>query len=287
MTGPRLVDSGDMLTRRRCSPPHVATPTCAELEHAIHADELDVRYQPIVDLTTGVVVGLEALVRWRHPSLGSLGADSFVPLAEECGLIRELDEWVLGATCRQIDEWQQDVLVGPGFRVAVNVSGHELSDDRLIATIESALCASGAHPACLTIELTETADLTNVDAARHTICQLRSMGVRVALDDFGASYATFERLRHLPFDSIKVDKAVMQTAQWPVGEAFVVAAVNLGRSLGMSVIAEGIETRELADLARRLGCDYGQGYLWSRALTAPDAGLLLETGRFPVSSAWS
>lgn len=276
-----------MLSRRRLPPPHVSTPSCTELAHAIQHGELDVHYQPIVDLMSGVVVSLEALVRWRHPVLGTLGADSFVPLAEECGLILDVDKWVLGATCHQIQQWQHDVLVGPGFRVAVNVSGHELSDERLIATIESALSATGAHPACLTVELTETADLTNVDAARRTMCHLRSMGVRVALDDFGASYATFERLRHLPFDSIKVDKAVIQTAQWPVGEAFVVAAVELGRSLGMSVIAEGIETQALAELARGLGCDYGQGYLWSPALTAPQAGLLLETGRFPMPTSWS
>jgi EAL domain-containing protein (putative c-di-GMP-specific phosphodiesterase class I) len=268
-----------MLNRSRPSAPStVGTPTCAELLAAITAGELELRYQPIIDLRTGVVVSLEALVRWRHRTLGLLSADSFVPAAEECGLVGRLDDWVLEATCRQIEEWQQDVLVGPGFRVAVNVSGCGLADDQLVAKVESMLSASGASPMCLTIELTETSDLTNVDVARDTMCLLRAMGVRMALDDFGAAYATFERLRHLPFDSIKIDKAVMSSAERPVGEAFIVAAVDLGRSLGMSVIAEGIETEELATVARRLGCDEGQGYLWSPVLTAAETGTLLETG---------
>jgi EAL domain-containing protein (putative c-di-GMP-specific phosphodiesterase class I) len=256
-------------------------PTRDELADALDNDLLEVHYQPIVDLRTDVVIGLEALVRWPHPAFGLLSAAAFIDEAEACGLVGRLDDWVLATTCRQIDAWERDVLVGPGFRVAVNISGSGLADEQLGAKVRAALADSGADPMCLTIELTESVELTNVELARTTMCSLREIGVRMALDDFGAAYATFERLRHLPFDSIKIDKDVTWSAEWPVGEAFVVAAVDLGRSLGMSVVAEGIETVELADLSRRLGCDYGQGYLWAGALSPQTTGTLLETGRLP------
>jgi EAL domain-containing protein (putative c-di-GMP-specific phosphodiesterase class I) len=209
---------------------------------------------------------------------GLLTAGAFVPHAESCGLIERLDDWVLDAACRQIAAWQHDVLIAPGFRVAVNLSGYDFADHRLPERVSGALSRSGADPECLTVELTETFDLVDVVTTHRSFRALRQLGVNVSLDDFGTAYATFQRLRYLPFDEIKLDREVMAAAQSPVGMAFINAAVDLGRSLGMRTIAEGIETPDQADLARELGCDHGQGYLWSAAMPAEAVADLLVCG---------
>jgi EAL domain-containing protein (putative c-di-GMP-specific phosphodiesterase class I) len=251
---------------------------CSDLATAIDDDALALHYQPVIDLQQGIVVGLEALVRWPHPDRGMLTAGAFVPEAESCGLIEHLDDWVLATACRQIAAWQDDVLIAPGFRVAVNLSGYDFADHRLPDRIGKALASSGADPECLTVELTETFDLVDVVTTHRSFRTLRQLGVNVSLDDFGTAFATFQRLRYLPFDEIKLDREVMASAGTPVGMAFINAAVELGRSLGMRTIAEGIETAEQADLARELGCDLGQGYLWSASVPAAAIGDLLVHG---------
>lgn len=253
---------------------------CSELASAIEDDALALHYQPVIDLRQGIVVGLEALVRWPHPDRGMLTAGAFVPDAEACGLIEHLDDWVLATACRQIAAWQDDVLIAPGFRVAVNISGYDFADHRLPDRVGTALADSGADPECLTVELTETFDLVDLVTTHRSFRTLRQLGVNVSLDDFGTAYATFQRLRYLPFDEIKLDREVMASAGTPVGMAFVNAAVDLGRSLGMRTIAEGIETSEQADQARELGCDLGQGYFWSPSVPAEAIGDLLVHGSF-------
>jgi EAL domain-containing protein (putative c-di-GMP-specific phosphodiesterase class I) len=254
---------------------------CAQLHRALTADELEVHYQPLISLASGLVCGFEALARWRHPEQGLLTAAAFIPQAEQCGLVRDLDDWMLEAVCRQVAEWQEDVLIAPGFRVAVNMSGCEFVNDDIWRRMEELMRETGAHPECLGIELTETHRLEDLCAARRNINSLRTLGVEVSLDDFGTAYATFDQLRMLPFDVLKLDRDITSAADSQVGAAFITAAVELARRLEIEVVAEGIETVEQADLMRRYGCRRGQGWFWSRAIPAVDATELLVSGRFP------
>lgn len=260
-------------------------PTCRELRRAISFDELSLWYQPIVDLDSGLLSGFEALVRWPHTELGLLGAGAFVPLAEECGLARTLDDWVIRAACKQLVLWQEDVLIGPGFRIAVNVSCAELDGHGLPDRVADAIDATGADPHGLAVELTESCDLADEAGARAGAVALRDMGVELAIDDFGSAYATFSRLRAIPFDVLKLDQSVVADAATPTGEAFVRAAVELAGHLGMRVVAEGVETAAQAALVRTLGCRLGQGHLWSRAVPSAIAERLLVSGAWPTQDA--
>lgn len=251
---------------------------CDALRHALDHDELELHYQPIVELSTDLVRGLEALVRWRHPEQGVLGAGAFVPAAEACGMIAELDTWVLDSAAAQIAAWQDDVLIAPGFRVAVNLSGAEFGDETLARRVMEALRRHGADAECLTVELTETIDLSDLVAAHRAVRSLQQVGVHVALDDFGAAYATFTRLRTLPFDLVKLDREVTVAGGSPVGDAFMRAIVGLSDGLGMQVVAEGIETRDQGAIAAQLGCELAQGYLWSPAVPAAEITAILESG---------
>lgn len=251
---------------------------CRAIEHALAARELELHHQPIVDMSRDLVVGLEALVRWRQPTAGVLNASTFVADAERCGLIAPIDDWAIDAAARQIAEWQDDVLIAPGFRVAVNVSGRDFAETSLPTKVRAALHRHGADPRCLTIELTESVDVTDLTKAHRTVRALQHLGVEVALDDFGAAYATFQRLRFLPFDELKLDREVMIGASTPVGTAFVRAMVDLGHELSMRVVAEGIETRDQALHARSLGCVHAQGYLWSPALPPGEVTRRLQCG---------
>lgn len=252
---------------------------CSQLHHALRHDELEVHYQPVVELASDLVVGFEALARWPHPQCGLLTAAAFVPQAEVCGIVRELDDWVLHAVGRQVAEWQDDVLFGPGFRVAVNMSGSEFVGDDPALRMEEMMRVTGARPGCLGLELTETFGLGDLRAAGRSILRLSSLGVEVSLDDFGSAYATFDQLRLLPFDVLKLDRGITAASATPIGEAFVAAAVELARGLSLEIVAEGIETPEQADVMRRAGCHRGQGYRWAPAMSAHDATRLLETGR--------
>lgn len=256
---------------------------CARLHHAIARGELEVHYQPLISLASGLVCGFEALARWHHPTEGLVSAAAFIPQAEACGLIRELDDWMLQAVCQQVAEWQDDVLIAPGFRVAINMSGCEFVSDGMWRRMEEVMLATGADPHCLGIELTETHRLVDIVAARHNIGSLRTLGVEMSLDDFGTAYATFNQLRLLPFDVLKLDRDITAAADTPVGSAFITAAVELARRLEIEVVAEGIETEAEAALMRQFGCRRGQGYLWARALPAGDATTLLEGGGFPTT----
>lgn len=259
-----------------------AGPSCRQLRWAIGHDELAMWFQPVVDLETGVLCGFEALVRWPHPELGLLTPASFVPMAETCGLSNALDEWVLMAACKQLALWQEDVLVGPGFRVAINISSTQLDGHRLVDRMADIIDYTGVEPTGLGIELTETSNLGDLDAARQGALGLRELGIELALDDFGSAYATFARLNAIPFDVLKLDRGLVQSIESPTGAAFARAAVELGRHLGCRVIAEGIETQARAEDMRQLGCHQGQGHLWSRALPAMLAERLLVSGAWPT-----
>jgi diguanylate cyclase len=260
-----------------------AESTVDELRRAIESEELILHYQPIVNLADGTLTGFEALVRWRHPRLGFLCAEAFVPLAEGCGLIRPLDEWVLRTASRQLAAWQEDVLVAPGFRMAVNVSAIEMDGDGLVARVRDAIEASGVDACGLVVEVTETSKIESVESAKRSADGLHGLGVELALDDFGSRYGTFSLLSSLPFDVLKIDREFVVETNSDHGQAIVSALIDLGDRLGARVIAEGIETAEQAAQLRALGSHEGQGFFWAPALSLEDAEAILTMGRWPSS----
>jgi EAL domain-containing protein (putative c-di-GMP-specific phosphodiesterase class I) len=212
-----------------------------------------------------------------------LCAEAFVPLAEGCGLIRPLDEWVLRTASRQLAAWQEDVLVAPGFRMAVNVSAIEMDGDGLVERVRDAIGASGVDACGLVVEVTETSKIESFESAKRSTDGLHALGVELALDDFGSRYGTFSLLSLLPFDVLKIDREFVVGTDSEHGRAFVSALIDLGDRLGARVIAEGIETAGQAAQLRALGSHEGQGFFWAPALSLDDAEALLTTGRWPSS----
>ena len=256
----------------------VAPSTCQDLSRALEQGELEVRYQPTVRLADGMVTGFEALVRWRHPELGLLPAAAFLSLAEDCGLVHALDEWVRDEVFSQLAAWQDDAVVGPGFRVAVNVSGLELGHDHLAQDVAATIASTGVDPRGIVLELTETCRIVDVAAATRSAQRLHDLGVGLALDDFGSQYATFELLRSLPLAVLKIDRAIVAGCDAGIGEAFTRAVVELAGPLAALIVAEGVEATWQAERLRAVGCHEGRGHLWAPALPAAEAEQLLVRG---------
>ena len=233
------------------------------LRRALDAGELEVHYQPLVDLTDGVVRGVEALARWRPAGLAPIGPDRFIPVAERSGLIVELGDWVLGQACRFAAEH-------PDLRVAVNLSPRQVAGD-LVERVVRVLEANAVDPRRLDLELTESAVLDDPDTASNVLGELTALGVHLALDDFGTGYSSLVVLRRLPFDRLKVDRSFVRTVCDTVADRDIVAAVvGLARAVGVEVTAEGVETTAQADVLAALGCGEAQGYLFAAPMT-PDA----------------
>jgi diguanylate cyclase (GGDEF)-like protein/PAS domain S-box-containing protein len=250
-----------------------------DLRRALERREVVPYYQPIVDLDSGAVVGFEALARWRHPSLGLLPPDLFIPIAEETGLVGGIGEWVLGEACRQAREWQRKYPRWAKLGMSVNVSGRQLSQGSIATEVERALGATGLDPACLTLEITESALMHNLNAGAGVVQRLHAMSVGLHLDDFGTGYSSLSYLHSFPVDALKVDRSfVHRMDRAPQQAAIVKAIVSLAHNLAMEVIAEGVETHAQADALRALDCRRGQGFLYSHPLPAADAERLLVDG---------
>nr|WP_221381698.1 EAL domain-containing protein [Actinoplanes polyasparticus] len=244
----------------------------AEMETALTEQQFVVHYQPVVDLPTQRLTGVEALVRWQHPERGLLAPQHFIDTAEESGLIVPLGRWVLCESLRQLAHWQR-----PGFKVNVNLSARQFQDPALVTDVRDALAESGVDPACLTLEITESMLLQDIDAATDTLHALRRLGVRLAIDDFGTGYSSLNYLKRLPVDIIKIDRAfVTQVATDDGDKALVDAVVGLSQALRMQTVAEGIETDDQWTALRRLGCDFGQGFLFGRPVDPASIELLLD-----------
>ena len=235
-----------------------------ELGAAIAADQLRLVFQPLVDIVAGHVVGAEALLRWDHPRLGQLAPGSFIPLAEENGLITQLDRWVLRAACRQAAQWP-DSADAPVPHVAVNLSGRTLGDPDLFDVVRTALVDSGLPPERLHLEVVESRSLSDLPGVVDTLVAIRHIGVRVALDDFGTGFSTLSWLQQLPVDRIKVDRSfIALLPEDRASEALLRGVVALGAELGVEVVAEGVETVEQLTAVRAAGCRLVQGYLVGR-----------------------
>ncbi len=250
----------------------------SSLRRALERHELVLHYQPQVDARTGRVVAVEALVRWNHPELGLLGPPSFLPLAEESGLIVDIDRWVVGTACGQAAAWAADgVDIG---RVAVNASTRTLEEPDFVETVAEALTRWELQPSMLEIEITETALMHAGGEATQTLMDLRSMGVGIAIDDFGAGYSSLRYLKQLPVDTLKIDQAfVMDIGSHVPGNhadiAILKSIIALGQGLGLRLVAEGVETEGQRDMLRFLHCDVMQGLLVRHPVPPADLADLL------------
>jgi EAL domain-containing protein (putative c-di-GMP-specific phosphodiesterase class I)/FixJ family two-component response regulator len=253
-----------------------------DLRHALEREELLLHFQPQVDMRSGRVAGMEALLRWRHPRLDIVSPIRFVGLAEEMGLIVPIGTWILRTACRQSKVWQEAGL--PALRVAVNMSPRQFYLDDIVARVQEALTETGLEPGCLEIELTESLLMTNIEQAVDTLAKLKAMGVRLAIDDFGTGYSSLSYLKRFPIDVLKIDQSFVRDVTINSQDATIVQSIiSLAHSLRLQVIAEGVETEAQLAYLQRHGCDEMQGYYFSRPLSA-DAmtELLQEDRRLPV-----
>jgi diguanylate cyclase len=230
-----------------------------DLRRGLAAGEFELSFQPVMSAKTGRIITAEALLRWRHPLRGVIGPSSFIPLAEESGLMIPLGEWVIRAACRYAAAWQLNN--GSQIRLAVNLSATQFRHQNLVEVIRSALAAENLDARCLEIELTESAVMTNPEESVGVLKQLRKMGVTVAVDDFGTGYSSLSYLRRFPIDKLKIDRSfVRDLATSRTDESIVRAIISLAHSVGLQVVAEGVETEEQLRCVRALGCDHWQGY---------------------------
>jgi diguanylate cyclase (GGDEF)-like protein/PAS domain S-box-containing protein len=248
------------------------------LRSALQHGEFELFYQPQVDLLSGSVVGLEALIRWRHPSLGLVRPDRFITLAEETGLIVPIGAWVLRTACRQSRDWEHAGF-GP-LRIAVNLSARQFAEPGLVRDVARVLEETGLAPTSLEIELTESLVMEDVEAAIRTMGELKLMGVKLSIDDFGTGYSSLSYLRRFPVDVLKIDRSFVRDITSSEDDAAMVAAIiELARGLRMRVIAEGVETEAQLDYLKRRGCDEVQGHVYARAASGADVEAMLRTGR--------
>ena len=243
------------------------------LHRALERSELMLHYQPVVELGELTTVGMEALVRWQHPSQGLVPPCRFIPVAEESGLIIPIGAWVLEEACHQLRDWQREGRTGPRGMVEVNISARQIDDPHIVRTVEGILSRTGLPPRHLTLEITETALMADAASALLVLRALKDIGVLLAIDDFGTGYSSLSYLQRFPLDILKVDSNFVEdlgAGAGGEGEEIVSAVINLAHALGLKVVAEGVETEQQLDALRSLGCDFAQGFLFSRPLPAAD-----------------
>ena len=249
----------------------------ADLRCALGRNEFVLHYQPILNLQTGQITGVEALIRWLHPQRGLIYPTQFVPIAEECGLILAIGQWVLVEACKQARAWL-DAGLGV-LRVSVNVSAAEFGAKDFLSGVRAVLIATGVEPQNLELELTESVLMDDAEAAVVTMVKLKAMGVQVAIDDFGTGYSSFTYLRRFPSDALKLHQSfVHDILADPRDAAIVRAMINIGASLNQRIIAEGVETSAQLEFLRRHGCGEGQGYYFSRPVVAERVANLCKVG---------
>jgi predicted signal transduction protein with EAL and GGDEF domain len=250
----------------------------SELHQAIESKQFELHYQPKVDTRTGVVRSAEALIRWVHPSRGLVSPAQFIPLAEECGLIGAIGEWVIREACRQARAWQEEGV--PSLRISVNLSASQFREAGLVDSIRRALDDVGLPARYLEVELTESAVMSDPEQSVAILEQLSAMGVLVSVDDFGTGYSSMSYLRRFPIDKLKIDRVfINEIASRPEDASIVRAIVSLAHSLNLKVVAEGVETSAQLDFLKTAGCDEYQGYHYSRPLPAEQFQRLIRDAR--------
>ena len=250
-----------------------------DLREALERDEFFLLYQPTFDLQSESVIGVEALIRWRHPARGVLAPADFIPVAETTGLIVPIGHWVLHEACRQAAAWRAS---GKRLGMSVNVSARQLDTDELIEDVRQALLDNGLEPATLTLEITETALMRDPEATAARLRLLKQLGVRIAIDDFGTGYSSLAYLRQFPADALKIDRSfISDIAASKQSTALLHTLVQLGKTLEIETLAEGIEDQAQLQTLQREQCDHGQGFLFSRPLDVDAVEAFLGTAEVP------
>jgi len=248
----------------------------SSLRRAVERNEFLLHYQPKLDLRTGAIAGVEALVRWQHPDWGMVSPAQFIPLAEETGLIVQIGEWVLKTACEQNKRWRDQGI--PPMRVAVNLSARQFTQKTLLSDVARIIAQSGLTPDCLELEITESLVMTNPEHATETLHKLKAMGISLSIDDFGTGYSSLAYLKRFPIDCVKIDRSFIKDIPTEADDmAITKGVIALGHSLRLKVVAEGVETVEQQDFLRSNGCDEMQGYLFSKPLPAEEVMTLLKT----------
>lgn len=246
------------------------------LRHALERNEFLLYYQPQINLQTGKITGLEALIRWQHPEQGLVSPATFIPLAEESDLIIDIGRWVLEVACQQVIEWQK--ITGVPLTISVNLSARQFYDPTLVETVSQILRHTKLDPRHLELEITETITIKNISLAQSVLRELQAMGIQIAMDDFGTGFSSLNYLTQLPLDTLKIDQSFIKRLTADARELEVINAVlALGRGLNLSVVAEGVDTPEQLDLLRSLNCETVQGYLISRPLPTIEATAKLQS----------
>jgi EAL domain-containing protein (putative c-di-GMP-specific phosphodiesterase class I) len=242
----------------------------SRLRKAVEAQQFVLHYQPKVTLASGAICGLEALLRWQDPAAGLVSPAAFIPALEQTGLIREVGRWALSQALADYRDWSARGSAVP--RIAVNVSAIQLQQQDFVDTVVSAVQEAGDIPEALELEVTESLLMKDVQTSIRKLSILRGMGIRVAMDDFGTGYSSLSYIARLPIDAVKIDRSfVSGMVSSPQDKAIVTTILALAHSLGLEVVAEGVETAEQAQLLAALGCDKAQGYFYDRPL--PAAGI--------------
>jgi EAL domain-containing protein (putative c-di-GMP-specific phosphodiesterase class I) len=251
----------------------------ADLRRAIENEELFVEYQPIVSLETFRVTGFEALARWKHKDQGLINPSQFIPVAEETGLIIQMGEWILRQACSQTRAWQDQYPTENPLTISVNLSGKQLAQPDLIEQVEKILRETNLDPSALKLEITESAMVENEEAARGMLRRLRTLGVGLSIDDFGTGYSSLSSLHRFPISTLKIDASFVRRMSGQNENTEIVRTImSLADNLGMDVTAEGVETLEQVTKLRTFGCEKGQGFFFSRPVSAANAeALLTET----------
>jgi EAL domain-containing protein (putative c-di-GMP-specific phosphodiesterase class I) len=243
-----------------------------------------VNYQPIVELTAGRIVGVEALARWNHPQRGPISPVEFIPLAEQTGLIRPLGRYILEQSCTQAARWQEQFPAISSLTLNVNLSMRQVQDPDIVAEVAGILAATGLPPFALTLEITESVLSEDHQLIAHQLWALKRLGVRLAVDDFGTGYSSLSRLRRFPIDSLKIPKPFVDGILYGPGEsALARAIIDLSATLGLYVVAEGIENRGQWEALSRLNCQLGQGYYFAKPATGDQTTAILARGRLGES----
>lgn len=248
-----------------------------DLRRALQRGELELHYQPLVDLGTGSLSGFEALARWQHPDLGAISPVDFIPVAEESGLIVPLGRWALEQAAQTIADWDARLDGTSDFRISVNMSAVQMQRDDVVEAVSSALTGANISGNRMTLELTESAFINDPDGAKKLLNSLKMLDTNLAMDDFGTGYSNLAYLQQLPIDVLKIDRSFVSEMMVDKDKRAIVRTVlSLARALGMKTTAEGIESEEISEVLRRLGCSVGQGFYFSRPMTAEAAYAFLE-----------
>jgi len=250
-----------------------------DLRRAVERKEFLLHYQPIVLLKTGKITGFEALLRWQQPHRGLIMPGEIIPMAEETGLIIPIGQWVIEEACHQLQLWHKMYRSDPPLTISVNLSGKQFSQTDLIEQLARILAETGLDPACLKLEITESVVMENAEFAIPMLLQLKQLNLKLEIDDFGTGYSSLSYLHRFPIDALKIDQSFVSRIT-PAGENLEIirTIISLGRSLNMSVIAEGVEKPEQRDHLKALGCHYAQGFLFSRPVDVDQATKLVLAG---------